>query len=48
MNQKDLEKVNQRASSRYRKAQELDKVRDHLQKELGVPKLSENPENVEE
>ena len=46
--QKDLEKVNQRASSRYRKAQELNKVSDQVQKDLGIPKLSEQPESVEE
>ena len=46
--QKDLEKVNQRVSSRYRKAKELDKVSEQVQKDLGFPKLSEQTESVEE
>jgi len=46
--QKDLKKVNNRVSSRYRKAKELDRVSDQVQKDLGFPKLSEQPESVEE
>ena len=46
--QKDLEKVNQRVSSRYKKTQELNKASDYVQKEMGFPEISERPESVEE
>jgi len=39
--QKDLEKINQDASSRYKKAKELNKVTDHVLKEMGLQELSE-------
>ena len=44
--QKDLEKVNQRASSRYKKAKELDKVSDQVLEDMGLPELSDKKENV--
>ena len=46
--QKDLEKVNQRASSRYKKAKELDKASDQVLEDMGLPELSDKKENVKE
>jgi len=46
--QKDLEKVNQRASTRYKKTKELDKVSDQLLEDMGLPELSDKTENVKE
>ena len=46
--QKDLEKVNQRASSRYKKAKELDKASDQVLEDMGLPELTEKKENVKE
>ena len=44
--QKDLEKINRGASSRYKKAKELDKVSDHVLKEMGLQELSDKDEKV--
>ena len=46
--QKDLEKVNQRASSRYKKAKELDKASDQVLEDMGLPELSDKKVNVKE
>ena len=43
----DLERVNQRASSRYKKTKELNKVSDQVLKDMGVPKLSEQESPVQ-
>jgi type II secretion system protein D len=45
---KDLEKVNQRASSRYKKAKELNKVSDQVLEDMGIPELSDNLDKVSE
>ena len=45
---KDLEKVNQRASSRYKKAKELNKVSDQVMEDMGIPELSDQAEKVAE
>jgi type II secretion system protein D len=45
---KDLEKVNQRASSRYKKAKELNKVSDQVLEDMGIPELSDNLDKVTE
>jgi general secretion pathway protein D len=45
---KDLEKVNQRASSRYKKAKELNKVTDQVLEDMGIPELSDQAEKVAE
>ena len=39
--QKDLEKINQRASSRYKKAKESDKVSGQILKDMGLEELSD-------
>ncbi|MBC8259315.1 MAG: hypothetical protein H8E38_09885 [SAR324 cluster bacterium] len=41
--QKDLEKVNRRAASRYKKAKELNKVSNQVLEDMGLPELSEKP-----
>ena len=46
--QKDLEKVNQRASARFKKAKELDKASDQVLEDMGLPELSDKKENVKE
>ena len=45
---KDLEKVNQRASSRYKQAKELNKVTDQVLEDMGIPELSDQSEKVAE
>ena len=45
---KDLEKVNQRASARFKKAKELDKASDQVLEDMGLPELSDKKENVKE
>ena len=45
---KDLEKVNQRASSRYKKAKELNKVSDQVLEDMGIPELYDNLDKVTE
>jgi len=45
---KDLEKVNQRASSRYKKAKELNKVTNQVLEDMGIPELSDQAEKVAE
>ena len=45
---KDLEKVNQRTSSRYKKAKELNKVTDQVLEDMGIPGLSDQAEKVAE
>ena len=45
---KDLEKVNKRASSRYKKAKELNKVSDQVLEDMGIPELSDNLDKVSE
>jgi type II secretory pathway component GspD/PulD (secretin) len=37
----DLERVNQRASSRFKKAKELNKVSNQVLEDMGMPELSE-------
>ena len=46
--QKDLTKINQRASSRYKKAKEMDKASDQILKEMGLEKLSNKSKNESE
>jgi len=45
---KDLEKVNQRASARFKKAKELNKVSDQVLEDMGIPELSDNLDKVTE
>ena len=45
---KDLEKVNQRASARFKKAKELNKVSDQVLEDMGIPELYDNLEKVTE
>ncbi len=45
---KDLKKVNQRASARFKKAKELNKVSDHVLEDMGIPELSDNLDKVTE
>jgi len=45
---KDLEKVNQRASARFEKAKELNKVSDQVLEDMGIPELSDNLDKVTE
>ena len=45
---KDLKKVNQRASSRYKKAKELNKVTDQVLEDMGIYELSDQAEKVAE
>ncbi len=45
---KDLEKVNQRASARFKKAKELNKVSDQVLEDMGIPELSDNLDKVSE
>jgi len=45
---KDLEKVNQRASARYKKAKELNKVSDQVLEDMGIPELYDNLDKVKE
>ena len=40
----DLERVNQRASSRFKKAKELNKVSNQVLEDMGLPELSEKAE----
>ncbi|MEZ7973689.1 MAG: type II secretion system protein GspD, partial [SAR324 cluster bacterium] len=44
----DLEKVNKRASSRYKKAKELNKVSNQVLEDMGLPELSDKEESVTE
>ena len=44
----DLERVNQRASSRFKKAKELNKVSNQVLEDMGLPELSEKKERVTE
>ncbi len=44
----DLERVNQRASSRFKKAKELNKVSNQVLEDMGLPELSEKTERVTE
>ena len=44
----DLERINQRASSRFKKAKELDKVSNQVLEDMGLPELSEKAETVTE
>jgi hypothetical protein len=43
-----LERVNQRASSRFKKAKELNKVSNQVLEDMGLPELSEKTERVTE
>jgi len=45
---KDLEKVNQRASARFKKAKELNKVSDQVLEDMGIPELYDNLDKVKE
>ena len=45
---KDLEKVNQRASARFKKAKELNKVSDQVLEDMGIPELYDNLDKVTE
>jgi len=45
---KDLEKINQRASARFKKAKELNKVSDQVLEDMGIPELSDNLDKVTE
>ena len=45
---KDLEKVNQRASARFKKAKELNKVSDQVLEDMGIPELYNNLDKVTE
>ena len=44
----DLERVNKRASSRFKKAKELNKVSNQVLEDMGLPELSEKAEMVTE
>ena len=44
----DLEKVNKRASSRFKKAKELNKVSNQVLEDMGLPELSDKAESVTE
>jgi len=44
----DLKKVNQRASARFKKAKELNKVSDQVLEDMGIPELYDNLEKVTE
>jgi hypothetical protein len=43
-----LKKVNQRASARFKKAKELNKVSDQVLEDMGIPELYDNLEKVTE
>ena len=45
---KDLQKVNQRASARFKKAKELNKVSDQVLEDMGIPELYDNLDKVTE
>jgi len=44
----DLERINERASSRFKKAKELNKVSNQVLEDMGLPELSEKAEMVTE
>ena len=44
----DLKKVNHRASARFKKAKELNKVSDQVLEDMGIPELYDNLEKVTE
>ena len=44
----DLKKVNQRASARFKKAKELNKVSDQVLEDMGIPELYDNLDKVTE
>ena len=44
----DLQRVNKRASSRFKKAKELNKVSSQVLEDMGLPELSDKAEKVTE